>query len=101
MLSNEIRELENQNAALRKALSDLSRKIEDNAVLKPKSCQYCKYYIQHYMKVLRGGTDQFTPIYAGHCINGVPIYKGRKRKPKPDDACPYFEMGTFDTRDYC
>ncbi len=101
MLSNEIRELENQNAALRKALSDLSKKMEENEVLKPKSCQYCKHYIQHYAKDLQGSTNQFIPIYAGHCTSGVPICKGGKRKPKPDDSCPYFEIGTYDTKVYC
>lgn len=100
MLSNEIKELENENAALRKALSDLSKKMEGNAVLKPKTCQYCKNYLQHYIKEMPGGLQRFTPVYYGHCISGVPLYKGGKRKPKPDDTCPYFELGTYNTKDY-
>ena len=98
MLPNEIKELENQNAALRKALYDLSKKMEDNAVLKPKSCQYCKNYLQHYIKGGVAHTLPYVPIYAGHCVCEVPISKGRKRKPAPDDTCPYFEIGTRETK---
>ena len=98
MLSNEIRELENQNAALRKALFDLSKKIEQNEVLRPKSCQYCKNYIQHYIKGARGVQSEYTPIYDGHCTSGMPIRKGGRKKTKPDETCPYFELGTVDTK---
>ncbi|MCI8374891.1 MAG: hypothetical protein HFI29_05565 [Lachnospiraceae bacterium] len=98
MLSNEIRQLENENAVLKKALEELSKKMKQNEVLKPKSCQYCKNYIQHYMKGDRRYQLEYTPIYAGHCVSGVPTSKGGKRKPKPDETCPYFELGTIDTR---
>ena len=98
MLSNEIIQLENENAVLKKALEELSKKMEQNEVLKPKSCQYCKNYIQHYIKDSRYYRSEYTPIHDGHCISGVPISKGGKRKPKPDETCPYFELGTIDTR---
>lgn len=100
MLSNEIREIENQNCALKKALEELSKKMEKNSVVKPRSCQYCKYYIQHYAKNLPGSISQFTPVHAGHCVVGAPTKNGGKRRPNPDDSCPYFELGTYDTRNY-
>jgi len=42
MLAQEIIRLERENRALRSALEGLNSKIEQNKVLKPKSCQYCK-----------------------------------------------------------
>ena len=102
MLSNEIIKLENENTVLRNALEELAKKMKQNEVLKPKSCQYCKnyiqHYIQHYMKGDRRYQSEYIPIYAGHCVSGVPTSKGGKRKPKPDETCPYFELGTIDTR---
>lgn len=98
MLSNEIKQLESENTVLKHALEELSKKMEQNKVLKPKSCQYCKNYIQHYIKGGRGFQSEYTPIYDGHCTSGVPIRKGGKRKPKPDETCPYFELGTIDTK---
>lgn len=99
MLAQEIRKLENENHVLKEQLKELSKKMEQNEVVKPKSCQYCKHYIQHYIK---GGypvfTEKYVPIYAGHCACGVPISKGRKRRPSPDDTCPYFEIGTHETK---
>lgn len=94
MLSREIRQLENENAVLKNALEELSKKMERNKVLKPKSCQYCKNYVQHYGKF----DGRYSPINAGHCVSGVPACKGGKRKPTPDETCPYFELGTIDTR---
>lgn len=94
MLSREIRELENENQALKVALQELSKKMNENAVLKPKSCQYCKNYIQHYAKGFPWSKTEFSPINAGHCISGVPIKKGGKKTPTPDDTCQYFEIGT-------
>ena len=50
MLSKEVSKLEYENAALRSTLEELKQKMEEGAVSKPKSCQYCKYYVQHYIK---------------------------------------------------
>lgn len=98
MLSREVVQLERENDVLKNALKELSAKMEQNAVVKPKSCQYCKNYVQHYMK--NGlGYREYTPIYDGHCTCGVPVSKGRKRNPKPDDTCPYFEIGTLETKE--
>lgn len=99
MLSNEVIKLEQENRALRRALRELKEKMEQGNILKPKSCQYCKHYMQHYIK--NSGTPfegEYSPIYDGHCIKGVPVKVGGKRNPKPDDTCPYFEFGTQDTR---
>lgn len=98
MLSNEIKELEHENILLKDALEELGKKMEQNKVQKPKSCQYCKHFIQHYMKETYNGDTVYFPIYDGHCANRVPIGKGRKRKPSPEDTCPFFEMGTHEMR---
>lgn len=95
MLAQEIMKLERENRALRRALEEINSKIEQNKVLKPKSCQYCKNYIQHYKK---DGQENYVPINYGHCICQVPVSKGRKKNPMPDDTCPYFELGTYETR---
>lgn len=100
MLSDKIAKLENRNYVLEQALKELSKRMEENEIVKPKSCQYCRNYVQHYMKGGIGYLSEYTPIYDGHCICGVPIKKGGKRKPKPDDTCPYFEIGTLDTKFY-
>lgn len=98
MLTQEVRKLENENYALKEQLKELSKKMEQNKDVKPKSCQYCKYYIQHYVKDSLGCISEYVPIYTGHCVRGVPISKGGKKKPVPDDTCPYFEMGTHETK---
>lgn len=85
----EVRKLEEENQNLRDAIEELGRKMERNEVLKPKSCQYCLYYIQHYRKKNNG---EFVPIYAGHCVCEVPVKKGRKSNPAPDNTCPYFTL---------
>lgn len=98
MLSNEIKALEQENFILKEALKELKEKMSNNEKIKPKSCQYCKYFIQHY---IRGGSPayvkEYVEIYEGHCTRGVPICKGGKRKTTPNDTCPYFELGTHKT----
>lgn len=98
MLAQEIKNLENENYALKEALKELSRKMEQNEAVKPKSCQYCKNFIQHYIKDGTSYRDEYTPIYDGHCTSRVPICKGGKRNPTPDDTCPYFEFGTYEMK---
>lgn len=90
MLAREVARLENENEALKKALLELSEKMEQNAALKPKSCQYCQHYKQHYVK---NGTG-YMAINSGFCLCGVPICKrGGKREPAPGDSCRFFELG--------
>ena len=99
MLAQEIRKLENENYVLKEQLKELSKKMEQNEVVKPKSCQYCKHFIQHYMRDRSGvHRQEYTPIYAGHCTSGVSISKGGRRKPTPDDTCQYFEIGTHEAK---
>lgn len=98
MLSKEIQILEQENHVLRKALEELSVKMKQNSVLKPRNCQYCMHYMQHYIRGGMAFTKEYIPIYDGHCVKGVPIKSGGKRRPKPDDTCPYFELGGTDMR---
>lgn len=98
MLAREIANLEHENKVLRDALEELNRKMEKGSVAKPKSCQYCRNYIQYYRKSGTGHDAEYVPIRYGHCISGVPICKGGKKRPVPEDTCPYFELGTRDTR---
>lgn len=95
MVSSEVKKLEYENHMLRQALEELKQKMKNNEVPKPKSCQYCKYYVQYYIK---GGfpayTKDYVEINSGHCSRGVPVKKGGKKNATPDDTCPYFEIGT-------
>ena len=48
---------------------------------------------------MKAGSDykvEYVALYMGHCILGVPIKKGGKKMPVPDDVCAYFEIGTVD-----
>lgn len=94
MTLDAIAKLESENRILREALQELNQKMENNEHIKPKSCQYCKYYVQHYIK---GGimfNKEYVPIYQGHCVAGVPMKKGGKKEISPNDTCLYFELGT-------
>lgn len=97
MLSQEIAAIERENRALKEVIRELKEKMERAEVPKPKSCQFCKNYVQHYIKGGAAFTSKFVPIDEGHCISGVPIKKGGKRRPSPEDTCPYFELGTMNT----
>lgn len=98
MLSNEIAKLEQENRVLKAAMEKLQETMEKNQIVKPRCCQYCKNFIQHYMKDMSSFGSRYTPIYAGHCTCGVPISKGGKRNPKPDDTCPYFDLGIHELK---
>lgn len=98
MLSKEIASLEHENQILKNALKELGTKMEQNEVRKPKSCQYCKNYLQHYIKGGIGYRSEYTPVCFGHCTCGVPLKKGGKKYPRPDETCPYFELGTTDMK---
>lgn len=87
MLSSEVRQLENENHMLRESLDSMKKKFGEETP-KPKACEYCKFYIQHYMKV----DGRYSKTCCGHCTQGR--VKGRK----PEDTCKYFELGTYDAR---
>lgn len=95
MIAERVRELEQENTHLRKTLKELTSKIEQGEISKPKSCQYCRNFVQHYRKETNG---RYEPIYAGHCTSRVPIKKGGKKNPVPDDICPYFELGAVEKK---
>ena len=97
MIAERVLELEQENVQLRNTLMELARKMEQGEVLKPKSCQYCRNFVQHYRKETNG---RYEPIYAGHCTSRVPIKKGGKKNPVPDDICPYFELGQRERNTY-
>ncbi len=87
--------LETEIKCLRLALAELQEKMEQNQEVRPGTCQYCKYFEQHY---IRGGypaySKEYIAINAGHCTRGVPIRKGGKRSPGPFESCPFYETGT-------
>lgn len=89
MLSNEIRKLESENQSLREALKTMQVNFEKEKQ-RPRACEYCKYYLQHYVKVDGG----YKPTYCGHCVHG------RVKKRVKDESCQYFEVGTFSIRNY-
>lgn len=66
MLSAEIRKLENENEALRDTLEMMQKSLAKKEELKPKACEHCKFYMQHYIKV---GTV-YQKTYCGHCTHG-------------------------------
>ena len=82
MLSAEIRKLENENMALKDTLEMMQRSLAKKEELKPKACEHCKFYMQHYVKV---GTV-YVKTYCGHCTHG------RKKERTPSDTCKYYEF---------
>ena len=97
MIAERVLELEQENVQLRNTLIELARKMEQGEVLKPKSCQYCRNFVQHYRKETNG---RYEPIYAGHCTSRVPIKKGGKKNPVPEYICAYFELGKRERNTY-
>lgn len=80
--------LERENQTLKEAMKEFSEKMETEGK-KVKACKFCKNYIQHY----RREDGRYVEVCCGHCVSCVPIKKGGKKNPLPDDCCPYFEMG--------
>lgn len=89
MLSSEVRSLENENYRLKEAIKSMQKKFGEEQI-KPKTCEYCKFYIQHYVKV----EGRYAPTYCGHCTHG------RIKDRKPKDSCKYFELGTYDIKNF-
>ena len=85
MLAQEVRKLENENAALRKMIKDLETNINESET-KPMACKHCKYYIQHYVFFL----GEYSETHCGHCTHG------RCKERRPDTkSCEYFEFGKY------
>lgn len=91
MLERETEKMVAENEALKKAVEDLKEKIETETVAKPKSCTYCKNFVQHYRKE----GNQYYKVYCGHCVAGKPR---RKKERKPDETCEFFEFGSYGSR---
>lgn len=89
MLSGEIRKLEQENQRLQAALKTMQVKLKAEE-RKPRACEYCKYYLQHYVNV----DGNYKPTYCGHCVHG------RVKKRMKDESCQYFEFGTYSIRNY-
>lgn len=88
MLSNEVERLEDQNRKLKLAIEKLQIKFEEESGEKrPKACQYCKFYLRHYVKA----GNHFLKTGCGHCVHG-----SRTKTRKPNVSCEYFEIGDHD-----
>lgn len=85
MLAKQVLELERENRDLREALERMGESTEGE---KPRKCEYCKNYIQHYRKVANG----YEPVYDGHCT------AGRVKKRQADDTCKCFTLTEDRTR---
>lgn len=89
MLAQEVRELERENILLKEAVETMRRQF-DSEPEKPKACAYCKFYIQHWVKV----DGHYKETHCGHCTHG------RCKERKPKDSCKYFELGTYDIKHF-
>ena len=75
LLLKEVKRLEHENTLLRQMVQN-ERKQQEKQKLEEKkavseSCQYCKKYVQYYIKGGEWSKTEYTPIYAGHCMADV------------------------------
>lgn len=80
-LSTKVCELERENEALKDEIERLKQLYGDD--YKPKRCQECVHFHQHYTKC---GSYYFK-IDEGHCVAGGRI----KKKAAEDERCQFFE----------
>lgn len=80
MISEKVKELEYENSALKAQLEQLEELYGDKAEL-PKNCEYCKNFLQHYIK----SGSVYVPTYDGHCAAG-----NRAKKRNAKDTCKAF-----------
>lgn len=85
MVADKVKELEQENIALKKQVEELQNICGINASV-PMNCEYCSNFIQHYIRV----EMQYSPIHAGHCTAGR-----RMRTKKTDDTCKSFVKKTY------
>lgn len=83
MLSNQIRQLEEENQRLKKKLAFIEGR-ED--IDKKEMCRNCEFFVQHYVKFGSG----YIATACGHCVQGKNP-KGRT----PENICQYFKLGTY------
>ncbi len=80
MVAEKVKELEQENITLKAQLEELHQIYGANSSV-PKNCEYCKHFLQHYIK----DGKSYYPIYAGHCVAENRV-KGRKL----NDTCQSF-----------
>lgn len=85
MIADEVKKLEQENNTLRVQLEQMQKMYGDKPEL-PKRCEYCRHFVQHYVKC---GTF-YMPTNDGHCVAGCRI-KDRKAK----ETCKYFAQKEF------
>ncbi|MDD6168463.1 MAG: hypothetical protein PUB46_00095 [Lachnospiraceae bacterium] len=81
MVSDKVKELEQENYRLRVQLDELQELYKDRATL-PKNCEYCENFLQHYIKC----GFSYMATCDGHCIAGNRI----KSRKAGDKSCKYF-----------
>lgn len=85
MLSGEVQKLETENKKLRELLKRLNEDVP-----RPKDCEHCRHYRQHYCRDEYG---TFYKVYTGFCTCSVPAGKRKgKTGPAPEDTCLCFEQ---------
>ena len=85
MLSEKVRNLEQENQELKTRLISLRELYNDKGDL-PKDCRHCENFIQHYIK----SGNYFHPVYYGHCAAG-----NRVRNRKVNDTCMSFSRKKY------
>lgn len=80
-LSEKVRRLERENEELKEENERIKQEYGDD--YKPKKCQECKHFHQHYVKV----GMCYLKVNEGHCTAGVRTRKKRNE----DDRCQFFE----------
>lgn len=80
MVADKVKELEQENILLKAQVEELQNICGTNASA-PMNCEYCKNFIQHYIKV----DMHYTPIYSGHCCAGRAM-----RTRRTDETCKAF-----------
>lgn len=80
MLSEKVRDLEQENHELKERLKTLEEMYGDGGTF-PKDCKHCRNFIQHYIKCGAG----YLPTNNGGCAAG-----GRIKKRKINDTCECF-----------
>ena len=84
MLSNQIRQLEEENQRLKRKLAFIEGR-ED--IDKKEMCRNCEFFVQHYVSTGTG----YMATACGHCVQGK-----RVKDRSPENVCQYFKLGAFE-----
>lgn len=85
MVSEKVKELEQENALLKEQVKTLEGMCGAGAEY-PKNCEYCQNFIQHYIKC----GSQYIPTHDGHCAAGQ-----RLKRKKAEETCKSFSKKLF------